>query len=187
MKIYETPDGVEQYCKMAEGYDSSHYRDRILKSFPKGRKLLEIGMGPGNDFAWLSRIYRTTGTDYSPVFIDKARERFPGADLRVLDGIALETDEKYDGIFSCKVYQHIPLEELKEVFKRQHHILSDKGVIIHSFWIGGKIEDMDDMRFYYHDEKALLTAIEEYFTIIDSDKYMEFEDGDSLFVIGVKK
>ncbi|MBB6480165.1 hypothetical protein [Spirochaeta isovalerica] len=84
MKIYQTPEGVEQYCKMAEGYD-----------------------------------------------------------------------------FSRKVYQHIPLGELKEVFKGQRRILTDKGVIIHSFWIGGKIVDME--------------------------KYTEFEDGDSLFIIGVKK
>jgi len=187
MRIYETPEGIEQYCKMAEGYDNSGYRERILKYLPEGKRLLEVGMGPGNDFIWLSRIYNCTGSDYSPLFIDRARKIFPEADLKVLDGVSLDTDERYDGIFSCKVYQHIPLEILKSSLDRQWELLNRDGVIIHSFWIGGKVKEIEDMTFYYHDEEELLTAIEEKFIVVDLEKYSEFDDDDSLFLIGKKK
>lgn len=172
---------------MSDGYDLSEYREEILKYLPRGKKLLEIGMGPGNDFAWLSKIYKTTGSDYSPIFIDRARKRFPGADLLVLDGIGLQIGKKYEGLFSSKVYQHIPLEELTGVLEKQSLILEEQGVVIHSFWIGGRTEDIEDMRFYYHDEKALIGSVSRWFDIVYKNKYSEFEEGDSLFVIGVKK
>lgn len=57
MKIYETSEGVDEYFKMSEGYDLSKYKDLITEHLPMGKTLLEIGMGPGNDFAWLSRIF----------------------------------------------------------------------------------------------------------------------------------
>lgn len=172
---------------MAEGYDLSHYKDQILDVLPRGNSLLEIGMGPGNDFAWMSELYEMTGSDYSPLFIEKAKKRFPGADLVVLDGISLPTERRFDALYSCKVYQHIPLEKFIEVLDRQWQILNPGGVIIHSFWIGDKIEDMDDMRFYYHNEALLTEAIESKFNIVYREKYTEFEEGDSLFLIGVKR
>lgn len=187
MKFYETPEGVDQYFEMSEGYDLSRYSEVILKHLPQGKSLLEVGMGPGNDFVWLSKLYKVTGSDYSSEFIRRAKTRFPGAELQLLDGTRLETNRKFDSIFSSKVYQHISLEKLAEVFERQWAILNQGGVILHSFWIGGTVEEIEDMRFYYHDERALLSAIEERFSILFTEKYAEFEEGDSLFLIGVKK
>ena len=89
MKTYETKDGVEAYVKMCEGYDNSQFKDIILKHLRKGSEILEIGMGPGNDFEWLSEYYTVTGSDYSKVFINKAKIRFPKGEFKILDGITL--------------------------------------------------------------------------------------------------
>lgn len=186
MKIYETPEGVNEYFKMSEGYDLSHYRDKIQKHLPAGNSLLEIGMGPGNDFAWLKDLYKVTGSDYSGEFISRAAKRFPGADLMILDGISLDTGRKFNALFSSKVYQHIPFAKLREVFNNQMRILTEKGLIIHTFWIGGSEMKIDDMIFYYHDKDSLLTLIKENFEILETEVYTEFEENDSLFVIARK-
>jgi len=187
MKIYDTPEGVDKYFEMSDGYDLSRYKDLILQYLPQGKTLLEIGMGPGNDFAWLSQLYTVTGSDYSREFIGRAEKRFPGADLQVLDGIKLNTDKVFDALFSSKVYQHINLEELESSLNKQLKILSEDGLILHSFWIGGSEMDFDDMHFFYHDREKLQKIISKNFDILETDIYSEFEDSDSLFLIAQKK
>jgi len=187
MRIYETPEGVDQYFQMSEGYDLSHYKKHLFKYLPEGKSLLEIGMGPGNDFAWLKDHYKITGSDYSNEFISRAMKRFPDADLMVLDGISLNTDRKFDALFSSKVYQHIPLDRLKGALDSQYRILNRGGVIFHTFWIGGREMKIEDMVFYYHDIETLLKLIGKNFEILETDQYTEFEENDSLFVIARKK
>ena len=187
MKIYETKKGVDEYFKMAEGYDLSKYKSLMLKHLPKGKSLLEIGMGPGNDFAWLSRLYDVTGSDYSKEFVDRARKRFPQSDIKILDGISLKIDETFDALFSCKVYQHIQTGELETVLKNQYKILNEDGLIIHSFWVGSSEMEIEDMHFYYHDLNALKELISNHFVILESESYTEFEEDDSLFLIARKK
>lgn len=128
-----------------------------------------------------------TGSDYSREFIRRAEKRFPEADLMVLDGFSLKTDRVFDALYSCKVYQHRPLEEMTEVLHRQSRILSEKGIIIHSFWIGGKEMNVEDMHFYYHDKKRLLDLIGREFKLLEIEEYTEFEENDSLFIIAEKK
>ncbi len=187
MKIYETSEGVDQYFEMSEGYDLSHYSGRIQKYLPVGKTLLEIGMGPGNDFIWLSKIYETTGSDYSKEFISRAEKRFPGADLVQLDGITLTTNRTFDALFSSKVYQHIPTSKMTDVFDNQHRILNKDGVIIHTFWVGGSTMEIDDMVFFYHNTTDLLKMLNKKFTVLHSESYTEFENNDSLFIIARKK
>lgn len=187
MKIYETPDGVDQYFEMSEDSDFSHYRDKILKYLPAGKTLLEIGMGPGNDFAWLSKLYETTGSDYSKEFVLRAEKRFPGADIIQLDGISPDINRTFDALFSNKVYQHIPTAKLSDVFDHQQRILNQNGLIIHTFWVGGSTMEIDDMVFFYHDKDELLNLISKNFTILTTEMYTEFEESDSLFIIAGKK
>lgn len=187
MNIYETPEGVDQYFEMSEGYDLSHYSDIIQKYLPVGKTLLEVGMGPGNDFLWLSKIYETTGSDYSKEFISRAEKRFSGADLVQLDGIYLDTDRTFDALFSSKVYQHVPTSKMSEVFDNQKRILKKDGLIMHTFWVGGRTEEIDDMVFFYHNTEDLFKLINNNFTVLHRELYTEFEKNDSLFIIARKK
>ncbi len=187
MKVYETETGVEDYIKMCEGYDNSKFKSLILSHLMKGSRLLEIGMGPGNDFAWLSEIYKTSGSDYSKEFVKKAKIRFPKGDFTILDAITLATREKYDAIYSCKVYQHFELDQIEKALTRQFEILTSKGIIIHSFWIGDSIFDDGDMRAIYHDKNRLLGLIGNKFNLLEQVVYEEFEPEDSIFIVAQKK
>ncbi len=187
MKTYETCKGVEDYIKMCKGYDTSEFKTRIMNNITIHKSMLEIGMGPGNDFLWLKSIFEMTGSDYSEEFIKRAKIRFPDSEIILLDGITLNIDRNFDSIFSSKVFQHIDLIELKTALNNQHNILNKKGLIIHTFWIGDTESDFDDMHFYYHDRKKLLDLISEKFNILDTKIYEEFEPDDSIFIIAEKK
>jgi cyclopropane fatty-acyl-phospholipid synthase-like methyltransferase len=187
MKTYETKNGVEEYIKMCEGYDNSKFKDLILKHLDKGSSMLEVGMGPGNDFEWLSEYYDLTGSDYSEEFISRAKIRFPDGEFLILDGITLETNKKYDGIYSCKVYQHFDLDLVEKALKRQSEILNDEGIIIHSFWIGDTVFDDGDMRATYHDKEKLRALINKYFVLLEEVEYEEFEPKDSIFILASKR
>ena len=187
MKTYETKNGVEEYIKMCEGYDNSNFKDLILKHLNIGSSILEVGMGPGNDFEWLSKYYNITGSDYSKVFIDRAKIRFPKDEFIILDGITLKTNKKYDGIYSCKVYQHFELELVEKALKRQSEMLNNEGVVIHSFWIGDTVFDDGDMCAIYHNKDKLLAIINKYFILLEQVVYEEFEPHDSIFILAKKK
>ena len=187
MKIFETENGVGSYIKMCEGYDNSKFKSELLKSLKKGSSLLEIGMGPGNDYEWLSNLYQVTGSDYSKAFIDRAKVRFPDGNFMVLDGISLKTDHKYDAIYSCKVYQYFELDLIEQALNNQFERLNENGVIAHSFWIGDTTFEDGDMKAIYHNKDSLLSLIRNKFTIVEQIEYEEFEPNDSIFILAKKQ
>ena len=46
----------------------------------KGAKLLEIGSGPGSDYALMRNWYQLVGSDYSPAFLSKLRNVFQNSE-----------------------------------------------------------------------------------------------------------
>jgi len=143
-------------------------------------------MGPGTDLNILRRFYKATGSDYSEIFIDRYRKPHPNANLLVLDALTLETDRKFQGIYSNKVLMHLTREELKQSIKRQAEILESGGIICHSFWLGDKEENYDGLIFIYYTAKQLQTLFIDTFDIIKIEKYQEIEPDDSLFIIARK-
>jgi len=186
MKTYETKDGVEDYIRMCDGYDNSKFQNELLNHLKEGSSLLEVGMGPGNDFEWLSNTYRVTGSDYSKEFIEKAKARFPEGEFIILDAVSLKSDKKYDGIYSCKVYQHFELDLIEKSLKNQFELLNENGVIAHSFWIGDTVFEGGDMKAIYHNKDRLLSLIRDRFTILEEIEYEEFEPNDSVFILAKK-
>ncbi|NWL17414.1 class I SAM-dependent methyltransferase [Pseudoalteromonas sp. Scap03] len=130
MKTYETKDGVEDYIRMCDGYDNSKFQNELLNHLKEGSSLLEVGMGPGNDFEWLSNTYRVTGSDYSKEFIEKAKARFSEGEFIILDAVSLKSDKKYDGIYSCKVYQHFELDLIEKSLKINLNCLMKMGLLL---------------------------------------------------------
>jgi predicted SAM-dependent methyltransferase len=144
-------------------------------------------MGPGTDLTLLAKYCKVTGSDYSEIFIDRFWKTHPNTDLLVLDALTLETDRKFQGIYSNKVLMHLTREELKQSIKRQTEILEPDGIICHSFWRGNKEENYDGLRFIYYTTKQLRVSIMNTFNIIKIEKYQEIEPDDSLFIIARKK
>ena len=184
MDIYTTEKGIADYIKMAEGYDGRELIDELRKHLPDGATVLELGMGPGKDLDMLKEHYEATGSDYSRAFLDRYRSNHPDADLLEINAVTLDTDRSFDAIYSNKVCQHLNADELAASVERQAELLTAGGLAIHSFWYGDGVEKFGDMLVYNRNAEMLQKVFGEWFSIIHLARYAEFEDNDSVLIIG---
>ena len=91
MNYFDVQKNVENYIKMAEGYDGHEMIPILRKYLSDGASVLELGMGPGKDFELLSAHYRVTGSDSSHVFVERYRKINPESDLLILDAVTIDT------------------------------------------------------------------------------------------------
>lgn len=183
---YKTKESVEEYIELAKGVNGKNLISKLEQVLPSGSILLELGSGPGSDWEILSKSYKITGSDFSKEFLDHLIVKHPNEEFVQLDAITLNTDKKFDGIYSNKVLHHLKDSELKDSIKRQSEILNANGIICHSFWKGEGSEVFKGLFVNYHDEPRLREFYKKYFEIISINEYPEFEKGDSLLVIARK-
>ncbi len=183
MGFFDTAKGVEQYIKMAEGYDGAELIKILQKYLPENSTVLELGMGPGKDMDILRKSYAVTGSDNSQIFLDKYREKYQDADLLPLDAVTMKTDRKFDCIYSNKVLHHLTKEDLVESLQRQKGMLNPNGIAFHSFWKGNKVEEMEGLLFTYYETEDLKEMAESDFEILALETYAEMERDDSIYVV----
>ncbi|MEZ4804468.1 MAG: class I SAM-dependent methyltransferase [Bacteroidia bacterium] len=184
---YQTKESVEEYIKLAQGVNGKELIEELIKYLPPKASILEIGSGPGSDYQILKSYYDITGSDYSIEFLTRLKQNHPTEVFLQLDAKTLQTDQKFDGIYSNKVFQHLNDTELKTSFQRQVELLNPGGVICHSFWKGEGEELFKGLLVNYQTETSLRKLIEDKFDVLVLEAYKEFEDGDSLLIIGRKK
>lgn len=187
MGWYNSKKNVNEYIKMAEGYDGKILIDILKKILPGGSTVLELGMGPGKDLGLLKKYYMVTGSDISKIFLDLYKKNYPQSDLLLLDAVTIKTDRKFDCIYSNKVLYHLSKTELKKSLKRQNTVLKKGGILLHSFWKGSKEEEKFGLKFVYYTKKELIKMIGNTFEILQIDEYGEMEDNDSVYLILKKK
>ena len=183
MGFFDTEKGVDEYIKMAEGYDGSELIKILQGYLPEKSTMLELGMGPGKDLDILSETFTTTGSDHSQVFLDRYRERSPKSDLLKLDAVTLDTDRTFDCIYSNKVLHHLPREDLKRSIQRQAELVNPNGIAFHSFWKGDKDENYDGMLFTRYQIDELKQVIGDDFDILEMKAYTEMEKEDSIYAV----
>ena len=132
-KYYHTKESVDEYIKLAEGYNGHALINKLGKLLSTNSSILEIGSGPGSDWKLLDQLYRVVGSDNSKEFIQYLHAKFPKGEFLKLDAVTLDTDQKFDGIYSNKVLHHLTDEELSRSIKRQQVLVNDGGIICHSF------------------------------------------------------
>ena len=183
MSFYDNPENVKKYIQMCEGYDGSNIHTTLAAALPSQSSLLELGSGAGLDIEFLKAHYSVTGSDLSDEFLKVCKEKHPDIPFLKLNAQSLDTDNKFDCIYSNKVLHHLTEKELAESLQRQSKLLSSNGKIAHSFWLGEEDQVINDLLFTYYQESHLLDIISESFEVLSTLKYEEFEEGDSLFVI----
>jgi SAM-dependent methyltransferase len=183
MGYYDDVANVEQYLKMAEGYDGRFLVERLKGYLPPKSSVLELGMGPGKDLDLLDKTYTVTGSDNSKVFVERYLKKHPHADILLLDAVTLKTDRTFDCIYSNKVMHHVRQDQMKVSFRRQYELLHAKGLALHSFWYGHEIEDYDGMMVYQVTETDLERILDGKFEILELERYTEMEENDSLYGI----
>jgi len=183
MGYFDKIENVQEYMKMAEGFDGRELIEILKMHFNKDNSVLEIGIGPGKDLDILNESFKATGSDNSNVFLDLYREKNPDSDLILLDAITLKTKRKFDCLYSNKVLHHLTKEELQQSFQRQKNIISDGGILFHTFWYGDKEEEFNGLRFVYYNEDTIQRVIGNSFEIIEFARYTEMEKDDSFYII----
>lgn len=186
-KYYNTRDSVEEYIRLAKGYDGKQNITLLKEFLPSGSELLEIGSGPGTDWQILNKFYKVLGSDLSKEFLKHLRATYPGGEFIELDATTLETDRTFHGIYSNKVLHHLEDEDLEASVKRQFEILNPGGIVCHSFWKGEDSEIYNDLFVNYQLESGIRALFQDTFDTLLVKFYKEFEEGDSILYIGKKK
>jgi SAM-dependent methyltransferase len=176
---YENAANVENYIKFTPAHDGTLLVDALAAWLPDSSSVLELGIGPGKDYKLLSQRYKVLGSDFSNAFLDRYRQQDPAAELLQLDARTLATERRFDAIFSNKVLMHFSTEELQQSFARQHEVLNDDGLIMHSLWYGEGQKDFDGLTLVYHNEQDLTEMLQDHFDILALEK--ERQDGGRRF------
>jgi len=184
---YHTKKSVDEYIHMAKDVSGVELIERLKDFLAPNSSVLELGSGPGTDWEILKEQFKVIGSDYSMEFLDRLRSKNPDGEFLNLDATTLKTNKKFDAIYSNKVLHHLTDEELSGSVFRQNEILNPEGIVCHSFWNGEGTEIYNSLFVNYHNEASLNAYFEKHFDILAIEKYKEFEDGDSLLLIGRKK
>ncbi len=184
---YKTKESVKKYIELAKDVSGAKLIEELKKYLPAKSELLEIGSGPGTDWKILNTTYHVTGSDNSKEFLNHLNKTIPNEKFLELDASTLKVDNSFDGIYSNKVLHHLKDGELANSVKRQYEILKPEGIICHSFWKGEGSEYFKGMFVNYHKKDDLKRMFKGYFEILLIITYQEFEEGDSLLLIGKRK
>jgi trans-aconitate methyltransferase len=186
-EYYRTKESVEEYINLAKDVNGRQLIEELEKFLPADSDLLEIGSGPGTDWNILNKKYNVIGSDNSKEFLNHLISKNPDGEFLEVDAVTIQVNNRYDGLYSNKVLHHLKDDELVNSIKRQYEVLNPRGIICHSFWKGEGSKIFKGLFVNYHKEKNLKDFFSENFEILSLHSYPEFEEGDSLLLIGRKK
>lgn len=186
MSYYKTKESVDEYIRLAEGFDGKALIKQLLEHVQGHTTVLELGSGPGKDWQILQETFQVTGSDSSPEFVKRLKAQYLAGDFVELDASKLLIDKKFDIIFSNKVMHHLNDDEMAHSFQKQFELLNDQGIICHSFWKGQGTEVFKGLYVNYVLKNDLETLMKRWFEPLVLQEYAEFEDNDSLLLIARK-
>ncbi len=187
MSFYDEEKNVSEYIEMAEGYDGKEFIPVLRKYLKDNATILELGMGPGKDVELLGCFFQVTGSDNSRLFLERFRKDHPDANLILLDAVTLETERKFDCIYSNKVLYHLSKSQLKESFRKQGTLLISDGILFHTFWHGDQEEIHSGLQMVYYTQETLSKLIGDEFEEIEFQMYSEMEENNSFYIVLRKK
>ena len=147
---------------------------------PKG---LDKGFAGWDISTTKSEIFQVTGSDSSSAFVERYRKIDPAADLMLLDAITMDTDGRFDCVYSNKVLQHLTREELQQSLGGQLRVLKRDGILFHTLWVGDKEEEFSGLRFVYYTEDTFRELVGDAYEIVELERYAEMEQDDSFYVV----
>ena len=187
MGYYDHKRNVEKYIEMMAGFDNTALIEMVYDNLPSGKRLLELGIGAGQDLAELKKAYDVTGSDHSKAFLQAYHKKDPDLPLLHLDAATLKTEETFDYIFSNKVLIHLTDTELKASFRNQALRLNAGGLVFHTFNFGQGKAHFHGLLFNNHTPEDITASAAEWFTRVRSARYTEMEPDDSFYVVLQKK
>ena len=86
-EYYKTKESVEEYIKLAEGYDGAELIEKLKNYLPVNSSILEVGSGPGTDWEILNKTLKVVGSDSSDEFLKRLIKKFSNGEFLHLDAI----------------------------------------------------------------------------------------------------
>jgi 2-polyprenyl-3-methyl-5-hydroxy-6-metoxy-1,4-benzoquinol methylase len=96
-----------------------------------GKKVLEIGCGPGTDSHYLQQMgLNVTATDFSGKFVQIVKERYPTLTVRQMDMTSPDLPEiSFDGIYGFACFIHIPRKLADQTLSALRRLLVPGGIL----------------------------------------------------------
>ncbi|VVB61287.1 Ubiquinone biosynthesis O-methyltransferase [uncultured archaeon] len=106
------------------------FADFFIKKL-KGKKILDIGCGPGRDSKYFSgNGLDVTGIDAASSFIKIASKNVPAAKFIKMDMRKLDfPGNSFDGIWACASFLHIPKSEARNTLIGISCVLKPRGIL----------------------------------------------------------
>lgn len=181
--MYDTADGVEAYATMAEGYDGRTHIEQLHRLLARGSEVLELGIGPGVDLDMLAERFAVVGSDLSQAFLDRYARRRPDVVLMQLDAITIDTDRRFDCIYSNKVLQHLNSEQLTRSLRRQCEVVRPGGLLLHGLWAGTTAEHHGGLHGTRYLPESFDAVVPDTLEVVECTFYAEMCADDSLRVV----
>lgn len=116
--------------------DFKKTQDKFLERLRPGNHILDFGCGSGRDTKYfLEAGMQVSAMDGSEKLCKLASE-YTGIQVKQMLFQELNDREKYDGIWACSSILHLPIDELKTVFRKMTAALKANGIIYTSFKYG---------------------------------------------------
>ncbi len=183
MGFYDSEKGIEDYIKLAEGFDGAELIEWLRGYLSENSSVLELGMGPGKDLDILLKTYRATGSDFSQLFVDRYLKQHPDADVLLLDAVTMNTSRRFDAIYSNKVLQHLSLDDCRQSLAAQHGVLKEGGIVHHALWYGSDYEEFEGMGFQQYTRESFTALLDDRFKILETKIFTEMEKDDSIVFV----
>jgi len=129
---------IQTYRKIYKDYSSRNVMNNDISemlnlfiSKLSGKSVLDIGCAQGRESTYMSqRGLDVTGIDLTPEFIELAKQNCTGCAFKVMDMCKLDfPDSKFDGIWACASFLHIPKEKNFETLCGFHKVLKNSGIL----------------------------------------------------------
>jgi len=139
----ERPDIGQQYDKLAAWWHRQHVQSeygvaqvqRALGFTAKGGAALDVGCGAGGRLVHLMEKadFSVLGIDTSAEMISLAQTNHPAGSFAQADVAQWESTTHFDFILAWDCLFHLPLDAQEPVLAKLCRLLSDGGVMIHTF------------------------------------------------------
>jgi len=182
-RFFDVEENVEKYIEMYEGMDERFLIDVLKKHLKPNSTVLELGMGQGRDLDILNETFRATGSDYSQIFLDIYRKNNPNSNLLLLNAETLETNKRFDAIFSNKVLHHLSKENLQKSIVRQQQLLNKNGILFHTFWEGSELTKFQDLSFQKYRKEEIVKMFSNDYEVLEIESYEEMIENDSIYTV----
>ena len=103
---------------------------KFSKLLPLKSQILDVGCGGGQDANFLvEQGHKVLGIDLSKEMIKIARHFYPNIPFKTLDIMKLPTTKKFNGIWCCRVFQHIAIKDQDKFLDKINSLLKRGGIL----------------------------------------------------------